>query len=154
MYINKLLSNEQIDHKLSNSFYKAFDILNAQNTQTLKFQYAQYMGNYRENTFWLLIHTNPNCTLYPSNNCGTWPHFLSKCTNHYNKVLCIVQHNKAVHQIEQIRHANKITRFLTLTNAIDINNQPLDSTIPNQLLACTCHNPPCLVRLQLNIYAN
>jgi hypothetical protein len=47
---NKWLSNDQINHKLSNHFWK-----NIQISQTLKFRYAQYMGNHRKNIFG---HTN------------------------------------------------------------------------------------------------
>ena len=50
-YIDKWTSNEQINHKLSNQFGKNSGTTNAQITHTLKFWYAQYMGNHHENIF-------------------------------------------------------------------------------------------------------
>jgi hypothetical protein len=53
-YVEKWLANEQINHKLSNHFWKNNKISYAQITQTLKFRYAQHMGNHRKNIFWPL----------------------------------------------------------------------------------------------------
>jgi hypothetical protein len=46
-YVDKWLSNEQINQNLSNHFWKDDKIPDTQITQTLKFRYAQYMGNHR-----------------------------------------------------------------------------------------------------------
>jgi hypothetical protein len=62
-YVDKWLSNDQIKEKLSNHFWKNDKVTNAQITQTLKLEYAQYMGNHTKNIFWPLTHQNPNCTL-------------------------------------------------------------------------------------------
>ena len=47
-YVDKWLSNEQINQKLSNHFWKDDKVPGTQITQTLKFRYAQYMGNHRK----------------------------------------------------------------------------------------------------------
>ena len=49
-YVKKWLSNDQINQKLSNHFWKNNKISDAQITQALKFRYAQYMGNQRKKT--------------------------------------------------------------------------------------------------------
>ena len=116
-YVEKWLSNTQINQKLSNHFWKNNKITDAQITQTLKFRYAQYMGNHRKNIFWPLKFQNPNCTLCHKNDRDTWPHLLSMCEHPYLKGLRIARHNKAVHLITQTLQANKHTRFYTLTNA-------------------------------------
>jgi hypothetical protein len=46
-YVDKWLSNIQINQKLSNHFWQDEKIPDTQITQTLKFRYAQYMGNHR-----------------------------------------------------------------------------------------------------------
>jgi hypothetical protein len=66
-YVDKRLSNTQINQKLSNHFWHNDKITETQITQTLKFQYAQYMGNHRKNILWPLTHQNPNCTLCHKN---------------------------------------------------------------------------------------
>jgi hypothetical protein len=43
-YVDKWLSNTQINQKLSNYLWKDESVTDAQLTQTLKFRYAQYMG--------------------------------------------------------------------------------------------------------------
>ncbi len=80
-YVDKWLSNEQINQKLSNHFWKNENTLDTQITQILKFRFAQYMGNHRKNIFWPLNYPNPNCTLCRSNDRDTWPHLLyfDKC---------------------------------------------------------------------------
>jgi len=50
-YVDKWLSNDQINQKLSNHFWKNNKISDAQITQILKFRYAQYMGNHKKKTF-------------------------------------------------------------------------------------------------------
>ena len=130
-YIDKWLSNTQIHQKLSNHFWHNEKIPDTQITQTLKFRYAQYMGNHRKNIFRPLTHQNPNCTLCHRNERDTWPHLLSTCEHPYLKGLRIARHNKAVHLITQTLQANKNTRFLTLTNAGQLNNQPQKQTLPN-----------------------
>ena len=121
-YVEKWLSNDQINQKLSNHFWKNNKITDAQITQTLKFSYAQYMGNHRKNIFWPLKFQNPNCTLCHKNDRDTWPHLLSMCEHPYLKGLRIARHNKAVHLITQTLQANKHTRYYTLTNAGNLNN--------------------------------
>ena len=41
-----MASNDHINHKLSNYFWIAHNISDAQLTQVLKFWYAQHMGNH------------------------------------------------------------------------------------------------------------
>ena len=142
-YVDKWLSNEQINQKLSNHFWKNVNIPYTQITQTLKFRFAQYMGNHRKNIFWPLKYPNPNCTLCHNQDRDTWPHLLSTCEHPYLKGLRIARHNKATHLITQTLQANKNTRFCTLTNAGNLNNQPQDSTVPEWLLKCTCPQQPC-----------
>jgi hypothetical protein len=123
-YVAKWLSNEEINQKLSNHFWKNDKVPDTQITQTLKFRYAQYMGNHRKNIFWPLKYQNPNCTLCRTNDRDTWPHLLYTCEHPYLKGLRIARHNKAAHLIAQTLQANKNTRFFTLTNAGKLPNQP------------------------------
>jgi hypothetical protein len=55
-YVDKWLSNDQINHKLSNHFWKNEKATDAHISQTLKFRYAQYMGNQRKKHL-LATHT-------------------------------------------------------------------------------------------------
>jgi hypothetical protein len=142
-YIDKWLSNTQINQKLSNHFWYNDTIPDTQITQTLKFRYTQYMGNHRKNIFWPLTHQNPNCTLCRRNERDTWPHLLSTCEHPYLKGLRIARHNKAVHLITQTLQANKNTRFLTMANACHYNNRAQEQTVPDWLLQCACPHTPC-----------
>ena len=45
-YVEKWLANERINQKLSNQLWKNKKVTDVQITQTLKFRYAQYMGNH------------------------------------------------------------------------------------------------------------
>ena len=129
-YVNKWISNEQIHQKLSNHFWKSKQVPDTQITQTLKLRYAQYMGNHRKHIFWPLQFRNPNYTLCQRNDRDTWPHLLSTCDHPYLKGLRIARHNKVIHLITQTLKANNNTRFFTLVNAGNHNNQPQDNTIP------------------------
>ena len=44
-YVDKWVSNDLINHQLSNHFWKDPRTTDTQIKQTLNFQYAQYMGN-------------------------------------------------------------------------------------------------------------
>ena len=48
-----------------------------------------------------------------------------------------------------LRNANKNTRFYTLTNFGNLNNQPQDPTILEWLLKCTCPQQPCQCQAKL-----
>ena len=50
-YIDKWTSNDQINYKLSDQFWINLGTTDAQITQTLKFQYAQYMGSHHKIIF-------------------------------------------------------------------------------------------------------
>ena len=50
-YVDKWLSNEQINQKLSNHLWNNANVSDTQITQTLKFRFAQCMGNHRKNIF-------------------------------------------------------------------------------------------------------
>lgn len=50
-YVNKWVSNVQIDQKFPNHYWKTPSIFDARIMQTLKMSCAQYMGNYRQNIF-------------------------------------------------------------------------------------------------------
>ena len=117
--------------------------------KTLKFRYAQYMGNHVKNIFWPLIYQNPNCTLCHKNDIDTWPHLLSTCEHPYLKGLRIARHNKAVHLITQTLQANKRTRYYTLTNANNLNNKNQESTVPDWLIKCTCTQTRCQCHAKL-----
>ena len=125
--------------KLSNHFWKNNKIANAQITQTLKFWYAQYMGNHRKNIFRPLKFQNPNCTMCHKNDRDTWPHLLSICEHPYLKGLRIARHNNAVHLITQTLQANKHNRYYTLTNAGNTNNNTQEQIVPDWLMNCTSH---------------
>jgi hypothetical protein len=56
-YVDKWLSNTQINQKLSNHFWHNGMVLDTQITQTLKLRYAQYMGNHQKKIFSNLSHT-------------------------------------------------------------------------------------------------
>ena len=142
-YVEKRLSNDQINQKLSNYFWKNIKISDAQITQTLKFRYAHYIGNHRKNIFWPLKFPNPNCTLCHKNDRDTWPHLLSMCKHPYLKGLRIARQNKAVHLITHTLQANKRTKYYTLTNAGTINNNKQEQTGPEWLIECTCTQTPC-----------
>ena len=152
-YVEKWLINEKINKKLSNHFWKNKTITDAQITQTLKFRFAQYMGNHRKNIFWPLKFQNPNCTLCHKNDRDTWPHLLSMCKHPYLKGLRIAHHNKAVHLIIQTLQANKYTRYYTLTNACNNNNTRQEQTIPYWLINCTCPqmNRQCQAKLRPDV---
>ena len=107
------------------------------------------MGNHRKNIFWPITHPNPNCTLCHKNERDTWPHLLSTCEHPFLKGLRIARHNKAVHLLTQTLQANKNTRFFTLTNAGNFNNQPQEQTVPGWLLQCTCHPNTCHCQAKL-----
>ena len=79
-------------------------------THELK-RYAQYTGNHMK----IIL----------------WPHLLPTSKNSYRKGLRTTQQNKAVHLVTQTLKANKNIRFFTLTNACNLNNKPLDQTIPD-----------------------
>ena len=66
-YVEKWLSNDQINQNSPTTSGKYNQISDAQITQTLKFRYAQYIGNHRKNIFWPLKFQNPNCTLCHKN---------------------------------------------------------------------------------------
>ncbi len=142
-YVDKWLSNTQINQKLSNHFWKNKKVTDAQITQTLKFRYAQYMGNHKKNIFWPLKFQNPNCTLCHRQDRDTWPHLLSMCEHPYLKGLRIARHNQAVHLITQTLRANKHTHFYTLTNAGNLHNKNQEQTIPEWLIPCTCSQTQC-----------
>jgi transposase-like protein len=153
-YIDKWTSNDQINHKLSNQFWKNPRITNAQITQTLKFRYAQYMGNHRKNLFWPNLFPNPKCTLCPQQYHRKHGHTYSlHVQTPHRKGLCIARHNKGVHQIAHTLQSNKFTRYYTLINAGNQNFRPQDNTIPQWLLQCTCPTTTCtcLARLRPDI---
>lgn len=50
-YMKTWLSNEKISYKLSNFFWKALGISDAQATETLRLRYVQYTGNYVKDIF-------------------------------------------------------------------------------------------------------
>ena len=81
-YDDKCVFNEQINKKLPNHFWNALGISDAQFTQTLKSQYAQYMGNHRKNIFRPQTYPNSNWTFCANHEINTWPHLLSTCTTH------------------------------------------------------------------------
>jgi hypothetical protein len=111
-YVVKWLSNEHINQKLFNHFWKDDKIPDTQITQTLKFRYAQHMGNHRKNIFGPLKYQNPNCTLCRTNDRDTWPHLLSTCEHPYLKGLRIARHNKAAHLIAHtLQGDNKTKQF-------------------------------------------
>ena len=150
--MDKWLNNDQINHKLSNHFWKNEHVTDAQISQTLKFRYAQYMGNHRKHIFWPNTHQNPNCTLCQRHDKDTWPHLLSLCEHPHLKRLKISTHDKAVHLITQTLQANQNTRFYTLTNAGRVHNTSLDRTIPDWLLECTCPQTSCQCHAKLKPY--
>ena len=137
-YIDKWTSNDQINHKFSNQLWENPGTTDAQIALTLKFWYAQYMGNDRKNIFWPNLYPNLQCTLSLNNTIDTWPHLLSTCSNPHIKEVCISRHNKAVHQIVHTLYSNKYTRYYTLINACNQNSRPQDNTIPQWLFQCTC----------------
>lgn len=114
-----------------------------------KIRFAQYMGNHRKNLFWPFQYQNPNCTLCQSNDRDTWPHLLRTCKNPYLKGLRITRHNKAIHLITQTLQANKNTKFFTMINTGNLNNQLPDHTISEWLIAYTCSQTKCQYQAKL-----
>lgn len=123
-------------------FCKAHGITNTQTIQAPKFLYTQYMGHSQKNDFfWALTHTNPNCNLFANNDKNMWPHLLSTCTNQNIKLLdktklCILSHK-----------CYKPTRALDSSQS---QTQEHKLTILEWLLACYCNNKPwqCMARLR------
>ena len=113
------------------------------------FRYAQYMGNHMKNIFWPLTHQVPNCTLCHRKRTWHMAPLIIYMWAPISRGLKIARHNKSVHLITQTLQADKNTRFLTLTNASYINNQPQEQTIPEWLLQCTCHQKPCQCQAKL-----
>ena len=150
-YVEKWLTNKQINQKLSNHLWKIKEITDAQITPTLKFRYAQYMGNHRKNIFSPLKFQNPNCTLCHKNDRDTWPHLLSMCEHLYPKGLRIARHNKAVHLITHTLQANKHTQYYTLTNACNFINMNQEQTVPEWLIGCTCPQTSCQCQARLRL---
>ena len=148
-YVDKWISNTQINQKNINHLWKNKHVTYAQITQTVKFRDAQYMGNRRKNIFWPLTHQNPNCTLCPRNDMDTWPHILSTCEHPYLKGLRIAIHNKTLYLITQTLQAHKNNHFFTLTNAGHLNNNPPEQIIPDWLLQCTCTQTTCQYQAKL-----
>ena len=151
-YIEKWLSNTQINQKFSNLSWKSENVTDAQITQTLKFRYAQYMGNHKINIFWPLTHPNPNCHTMPSQ----WKRHMAPslinmwwCEHPYLKGLRIARHTKAVHLITQTLQAHKTPGFFTLTNAGHQYNTSPEQTIPEWLLNCTCIHRTCQCQAKL-----
>ena len=107
------------------------------------------MGNHRKNTFWLLKFQTPNCTLCHKNNRVTWPHLLSIREHPYLKGLRIARHNKVVHLITQTLQANKHTRYYTLTNACNLNNNNQEQIVLEWLISCTCTQTRCQCHARL-----
>jgi hypothetical protein len=109
------------------------------------------MGNHRKNIFWPLIYQNPNCTLCHKNDRDTWPHLLSTCEHPYLKGLRIARRNKVVHLITQTLQANKHTRYYTLTNAGNLDNNNQDNTVPDWLINSTCTQTRCQCHAKLRL---
>lgn len=61
--------------------WKSTPDIDSQITQTLKFRFAQYMGNHRKHLFWPTKLPTPFCTLCPphTQQRDTWPHLLAIC---------------------------------------------------------------------------
>lgn len=116
-------------------------MIDAQITHTLKFRYAQDMGNHQENLLWPTTHTNPNYTLCSQNTIDTWPHLLSTCTSEHLKGLCIALDNKVIHQVAHT-HEPINKQDPTFINGGHHNSSPQDNTLPDWLLLCSCASPP------------
>ena len=88
-------------HKLSNSSWKVLRLWHT--NSTLKFRYAQYIGNYQNIIIWPNPHSNPICTLYTNNTIDTWSHLFSPCSNKHIKRIV---HNTTINVVHQIAHSN------------------------------------------------
>lgn len=90
---------------ISISIWRIKTISHAQIIQTLKFRYAQYMGNQFIYMFWPTLYSTPFCELYPqgTTNVYTWSHMLGLC-NHF------VTHDQGVSFIYKMLMTNPHTQ--------------------------------------------
>ena len=104
-----------------------------------------------EKTFSGLSYTKTSIAHYATKmtETCTWPHLLSTCKHPYLKGLRIACHNKVIHLINQTIQANKHTRYYTLTNATNLNNNNQENTVPNWLINCTCTQTICQCHTKL-----
>ena len=101
------------------------------------------MDNAQKHFFWPNQYPNPNCTLYNTNTCNTWPHVLLSCFQLYIHALKIQRHNKAVWEIRKLLLSSKNFRCYIFMNISTFNNAPLKIIVPPWLLPCTCQIPRC-----------
>lgn len=112
-YANKWISNDQIDHKLSNSFWKAQQTTNAQITQILKLKPMQYMGYHMKNLFWPQKFTSPKILTKIHGHT----YYMSLCNHNFTKDLQLARHNVATQQLTNLLKLCIHTRHYTFTNA-------------------------------------
>lgn len=141
-YVEKWVTNKEIHSKFSNHFWNTQQTTNTQITQLLIYDLHNIWA-IREQTYFGLPHTNPNCTLCHKNDQDTWPHLQSLCENKYWKGLRIPRHNTATHQITYLLKSCNHTRHCTLTNANNQQGKPHENTIPPWILKHTCQNTQC-----------
>ena len=132
-YVDKWLSNEQINQKLLITYGKMTKYPTHKLPKLCDLDMPNTWATVGKIYFGPL-NTNPNCTLCRTNNRDTWPHLLSTCEHPYLKELPIAIHKTTVHLITKTLQTNKNTRVFTLTNASKLTNQPPYQTIPKWLL--------------------
>ena len=118
------------------SLWDALWITNTQITQTIKFRYRRYLGNYKRNPY-------PQHVTYASHKIDTCLHVLSCCTNKYTNNLRTNRHNKAIHALVNTLLAHTTIHCFTLINTGNIKDHTLDNTIPSWLLPRRCYLPRC-----------
>lgn len=65
-YVDKWLSNDQINYKLSNHFWEAMGMADTRITQTLKLQYIQYMRTIGKTYFRHSLSPTPSAPYGPT----------------------------------------------------------------------------------------
>ena len=114
-YVDKWLTNKQINQKLSNQIWKKQKVMDAQITRTLKFIYAQYMGNLKKNICGLSNSKTPTAH-YATKTTETHGPTYYPCVNTLSKKIknCSPQQSNTLHHLDTtsqqthpILHTNK-----------------------------------------------
>ena len=124
-------------------------ISNAQSTQTLKFTYGRYLGNYWKHK---ILNTNNSrrCTRCRLDQNDTCLHLLSCCTNKHINDLLTNWHDNAFHAIVDKLSAPPHTRHFTPLHAGTQHQWQPQNTLPTWSLPSYCFlfKCKCLAKLR------
>ena len=142
--ICKWTDNEDIDNELSNEFWENPAITDKQKSCLIKFRTGTYMGHARKQMiFGRERFPSITCPICTSQQPDTWLHVLLTCQQQHIHSLRVKRHNKAVWEIRKLLVSSEKSRCFILMNAGTFNDKPLENTVPNWLLPCTCGAQRC-----------